>query len=238
MVTLTVVTLESPAVFEHGLGRLLGVVEGIVLLPEVVLQNTDSGTEPGERLAVIALSHSEALDQKLGQANGVGIGGVHRRQPLGQQRDFALTVDRSKVRLELLFQKNKRGLAAGRVQQHENVVPAAVFRNIGEITDDGLGLVGSKPAKQGPENTALAESAADIPAVEENLHGEIRVLRIGTEETLGNLFIALTAQRADGCKKIQAVPAGGAEGDGAVFGISLISFFFQEFQHGKASFFC
>ena len=59
LISLAVVAEKRLAILEHCLGRLLLIVEGIVSLTQVVLDDTDVGTELYKRLAVGFLPHSK-----------------------------------------------------------------------------------------------------------------------------------------------------------------------------------
>ena len=232
-VALAVVAPEGPAVLEHGLGGLLGVVEGVILLPQVVLQDPDPGAQTHQRLAVVPVRQAEGPGDLLCQRHRLRVGGVHRGEPLAQQGNVAALLQGGQVRLKLLLQQGESRLAAGGVQQHQHIVPAAVLRDVGEISHHGARLVEGEPAEDDAKDAPLAQAAPDVPGEEQDLHGQIPVLRIGLHEALFDLQIALPSQGADGGEKIQAVLPGAAVGQGAVFGIGFVCDSLQEFQHGK-----
>ena len=232
-IALAVIAQERLAVFEHGFGRLPGIVEGVIHLAEVVLQDTDPGAELRQCLAIVAVRQTKGPGGQLGQHDCLLVGCVYRGEPLAEQRDLAAGLQRGKVSLKLLSQQSQGLLAAGSFQQDEHIIPTAVLRNIGQVFHNRALLVKCEPGENAPKYTALAEAAAHVTGIEQDLHGEIRVLCIRFQKSAADLLIISMAQGSDGGKKIQAVLPAGAAGDGAVFGFGFVCKFLQDFQHGK-----
>ena len=90
-----------------------------------------------------------------------------------------------------------------------------------------------QPIEYGAEHPPLAQTAPDVPGEEQDLHGQVGVLGIGAQEAGGDIFFRGVAQGAHGGEQVEAVSAGAAVGDGAVFGICKVGFLFQFFQHRK-----
>ena len=104
---------------------------------------------------------------------------------------------------------------------------------MGQIADHGGGGAERQMAQNGAEHPPLAQTAPDIPGEEQDLHGRVGILGIGAHKAPQDLVVWPAAESADGGKEIHAVLAAGAVGKRTVFGIGLIGFVFQIFQHGK-----
>ena len=230
-VALPVIPEKSLAVLEHCAGRLPGVVERIVRLAQIVLKNPDPCTQRRERLAVLRLAHAELLRKQLRGSNHISVGRVHRGQPLSEQGNLAVTLQRSQVRLKLLLQQRNRQRMQGRVQQKQKVVPAAVLRNQPEIAGKAGRAVLRQVTQQHAEHTPLAEAAAHIAGIKEHLHGELSVLGKGTQEALLDFRLILRTQRADGGKKVQDIRTGAPGGDRTVLGEGPVRRLLHILQH-------
>ena len=65
VIALTIVSQECFLVFEHGLGRLLGIVERVVLLTEIILYDADFLSQFYKGLAIFRIRHSEIAGDTL-----------------------------------------------------------------------------------------------------------------------------------------------------------------------------
>ncbi len=233
-VAVSVIAQEGLAIFEHGLGGLLGVIEGVIPLSEIVLDDADASPQGGQGLAVVPFGQTEGTGDEPGFRHRLPAGGIGGGQPLSQQGYVALSGQGGKVLPELPAQQLQGLFAAGGVQQDEDVVPAAVLGDVGQVLHEGALLVGGKPGEDAPEHPALSQTAPHVPGKEEDLHGQVRVLRVRLEKTRADLLIVGMAQGADGGEQVQAGISAGAAGDGSVFGIGLVCGILQHFQHGIA----
>ena len=102
-------------------------------------------------------------------------------------------------------------LCAGRcIQEDEDVVPAAVLCDQWQIPNERSFLILREPFGQNTEYPALAQAAANVAGIEENLHGEIRIRSIRAKEVALDLGITLGAKRADRREQVKACRTGAA----------------------------
>ena len=104
-VPLAVVAQEGLAVLIQSFGGLLGVIEGVILLAEVVLDDVDMGAEGDESLAVGGIGQTEMTGDLLAVSHRLGVGGIDRGEPLGQQGDLPAALQSGIVRIELRLQQ-------------------------------------------------------------------------------------------------------------------------------------
>ena len=236
LITGTVISHKCTAVSEHRLGGLSGVVEGVISLSQVVLDDADLCAQGRQSLAILCIVHSERPGKALCCLNRFRIGCVHGRQPLAKQGYRLSRLKSLLICKELLTQQFFRCPACRGVQQDKDIVPAAILRNVGKIPNQGRHLVFRQPPEDRPEHRPLAETAADITGIEENLHGQIRILGKGAQETVFDLFLVLHPKRTDRCKQVQAVGACSAKCHCAVFSIGSVRYSLQKIQHDILSF--
>ena len=223
-VAFAVISHESLAVLEHGLGGLFGVIKSVVPFPQIVFEDADSGAQGAEGFAVLGVVHVHSPGDALGGSDRVFAGGVDRGQPLAQQGDGTAVLQSGAVVHQLRFDFRQGFLLAGSSHQDQEVVEAAILRNVRNALLQGLRLVFRQPFENCPKDAALADAASDIPGVEQNLHGKVRVFGISAEEPAGDFLAALSAQRADGGEEVQALGLGGPICNRAVFSVSQVCF--------------
>ena len=227
-----VVAQEGPPVFEHRLGGLFGVVEGIVPLPEVVLDDADLLPQGRQGPAVCLIGHPQIPGHALCLTDRLPVGGIDGGQPLGKQGHLRL---RGQVGLQLSGNDAKGVALAGGAHQRHQVVIAAVFRDQRQVPAQGIGPVIRQPAQDHPEHPALAQAPPDVPAEEQDLHGQVRVLRIGPDKAPDDVLLLRRPDRADGREQVQAVGACAGVGHRAVFRAGDVRLIFQLLQHMHSS---
>ncbi len=233
-VAFPVTAKECLAIFQHGLGGLLRIREGVILFPEVILQDPDPAAQPGESLAVLSVGHVQGAGNLPGHGHGLGVGGIDGGQPLGKQGGPLCRA--CQILLELAADQLQRILPAGSIQQGQQVVVAAVFADQVDILQEGLGLMPGKPAQDGSEYLPLPQTLPDVPGEEQDLHGQIRIFRIGHGEPLGDFLLRGMADGTDGGKQVQTVGLGACIGCCSVFGTGQIRFLFQKAKHNPPFF--
>ena len=124
---------EGFAVLEHGLGGLLGIVKGIVLLPEIVLDDADSLTELRQHLAERGIVHSKKAGDALCHADGIGVGCVDGGQPLGQQAHIVTHIHCYIVLAQLILDQVQGIFFACGTHQSQQVIPPTIFCYVGKI---------------------------------------------------------------------------------------------------------
>ena len=82
-------------------------------------------------------------------------------------------------------------------------------------------------ADESAENIALAESAADVADVKQELHCELGVFDIGSVKEADEFLLGLAAHASGDGKKVKAGIGGGAVCPCAVHSAGLARFFFQ-----------
>ena len=59
IIAVSIISHEGLTILEHGLGGLLGVIEGVVFFAQVVLDDADLGAQGAQRFAVLGVVHSQ-----------------------------------------------------------------------------------------------------------------------------------------------------------------------------------
>jgi hypothetical protein len=82
------------------------------------------------------------------------------------------------------------------IEQGEQIVPASIFRNVLEIPAQFFGMLFSRILQKVAEDLTLTLSTTDIPAIEERLHRQTRILGHGRSEQLDRIiFLATNSTR-------------------------------------------
>ena len=232
VIALTIITQECFPVFEHGLGRLLRIVERVVLLAEMILYDADFPSQPYKGLAILRIGHSKIAGDALCFADRLCVGRIYRRKPFRQQGHLCV---RRKVGLQLLANGTQSILFAGRADERYQIVVASELRDKLNVLAQGLRFVLSQPIDDHAEHPALTKASANIASEEQDLHGNIRVLRICADKASDDFLIVGCTERADPCEQIQTVRHCACVGNCAVFCVGNIRLTLQMIQHFNSS---
>ena len=75
IIAVSIISHEGLTILEHGLGGLLGVIEGVVFFAQVVLDDADLGAQGAQRFAVLGVVHTHRTGNSLRQ-QGHGLAGL------------------------------------------------------------------------------------------------------------------------------------------------------------------
>lgn len=126
-------------------------------------------------------------------------------------------------------------LFAGRADERYQIVVASELRDQLDILAQGLRSVLGKPMDNNAEHPALTKATANIASEEQDLHGNIRVLRICADKASDDFLIVGCTERADACEQIQTVRHCACVGNCAVFCVGNIRLTLQMIQHFNSS---
>lgn len=126
-------------------------------------------------------------------------------------------------------------LFAGRADERYQIVVASELRDQLDILAQGLRSVLGKPIDDNAEHPALTKATANIASEEQDLHGNIRVLRICADKASDDFLIVGCTERADRCEQIQTVRHCACVGNCAVFCVGNIRLTLQMIQHFNSS---
>ena len=231
---LPVVALEGAAVLQHRLGGHGLVVHLLRLLRrQLALGQADAGAKGGHQAAVFLLLHAQSLDQPLRSLAGAGAGGVVRGHPLRQQRDVSAFVaglpalQSSLVLGQLDLDGLNRLPLRGGAQQAQEVVPAAKLCDVGHVLPCRFRPSAGHVPQQRAEQLPFAHAAADVPQVEQQLHGQLGGLDVGLLEQRDLVRRPAVAHAAGHREEVQAGVAGGTVGLGPVQGAGVVGFGLQ-----------
>ena len=224
LIALAVVPDKRLAVLEHRAGCLLGVIKGIVTLAQTVLDDVGVLPQRRQRLPVLLFRQIKCRRDLPAVCTGLRRGGIDRRQPLCQQRNRLAALHSGAVRIQLCADDRQCVRLACRAQQRTQIVVTAVFCNHPDIPADSLRLVLCKRLHCDPEEPALAEAAAGITDIKQDLHRPGRILCVGTDHGSGDVIFRRGAHPASTEEQIQTVRSGGCMCQRTVFGAGQISF--------------
>ena len=189
--------------------------------------------QPGQHPAIGLRLHVQGPDDLLGEKPGACAGCVLRGQPLGQQGDGRLQIagfaplHGGEILVQLRTDDADGAVVCGRVQQAQQIVPAAVLGDVGHVLPGGFRPGVGHVLEQGAEQLPLAHALADVAHVEEQLHGQLRRFDVGLVKELDLLLRPAIAHAAGHGEEIQTGLSGGSVGHGAVHGAGEIGFFLQ-----------
>ena len=228
---------KGTAVFEHCLGRHCFVVDFFrTFCSQAAFHQADAGAKSGYQSAVFPLLHSQGIDQACRSPARAGAGGIVRRQPFCQQRNVSIfltcapALQGFSVLGELFLNDVDSFFFRGCFQKTEQIVPAAEFCNISNILSCGFRPCKCDMTEQSTEEFPLAHSAADVPQMEEQLHGKIGSFDVGSVEQIDLVNGAAIAHTACHCKEIQTGVSCAAMCFRAVQSTGIIGFCFQIIQ--------
>ena len=204
-IAFAVVPVEGLAILEHSLGRLLGVIKGIVLLTKAILDDADVLTEFDQGLAVCSVGHSKESCDFLGISNGLGIGCVDRRQPLCKQADIVAHIHGVQICLQLLLDHTQSVFFAGGAHEAQQIVPTTVLCNVGNVLLGRSRCVLCEPLQAHAEHLSLAQATSYITGKKQSFHRQIGIFSEGPNETIEDFLLATASQCTDGCEQIQAI---------------------------------
>ena len=231
-IALPIISQEGFPVFEHGLGRLLRVVERVVLLAEMILYDADFLSQLYKGLAILRIGHSKIAGDALCFTDCLSVGCIYGRQPFRQQGHLCV---RRKVGLQLLANGTQSVLFTGRADERYQIVITPKLRDQLDILAQRLRSVLSQPIDDNAEHPALTKASANIASEEQDLHSNIRVLRICADKASDDFLIVGCTERADHCKQIQTVRHCACVGNCAVFCVGNIRLTLQMIQHFNSS---
>lgn len=197
-VPIAIISHKCLPILEHGLGGLLGVVKGVVFFAQVILDDANLRAQGTQRFAVLGVVHTQRPGNALCHADNILIGRIDRGQPLGQQRHRLASLQGGTVSVQLLFDELQHLVLAGRAHQGQQIIAAAILRDVLDVFLQGSRLVAGQPLENGTEDATLADAAPNISCEEQSLHGQIRILGISTEEPICDLLVAFSAKAANG----------------------------------------
>ena len=209
---------------EHCFGRLFGIVEGIVLLAEVIFNDADLHPQCAKGFAVLCIVHTQRTGDMLCLPNHVIVGGIGRWEPLGQKGCRFARLQRFAIGFELLFDIRKSLPLTFGTHQGKEIVIASILCNVGDVLFHRLRLIVRKPLEDGAEDAALPDTATDISCEKQRFHGEISILCVCAEESICDLLVTLPSECADGRKQIQTLRLGGLICNRSVFRMGQIRF--------------
>ena len=85
------------------------------------------------------------------------------------------------------------------------------------------------------EHPALTKATANIASEEQDLHGNIRILRICADKASDDFLIVGSTERTNCCKQIQTVRHCACVGNCAILCVGNIRLIFQMIQHFNSS---
>ena len=244
--TLPVIAQKGGAVLIHRPGGLLSVIKGVVLFPEIILQNPQLSPESRKNLPVLTLPHpAEGRNPLSAGALGL-IRSIHRRQPLGKKGDihclsccfsfFSLSLlQRPDIRFQLHLNQTQRIHLTGRIHEGQQVIIPPVLRDISQVSPYRLRCIVCKKLQDNAEHPAFPQSLPDIPGKEENLHRQVPVLGKGPDKPVKNHLLTGMAHTAHRPKQIQAIRKGRPIRRCTILRIRSVRFHLQHIQHRSTS---
>ena len=204
-IPLGVMAQKGLAVLQHGCGGLFLVGKGIILLPKPVLQQLHVCAQTGERAAVVRFTHAELPRQIPALPDRFRGGCVHRGEPLGQERDRLTALHTACVFLQLTRDHGHGICFTGRAKKDEQVIIPAHLSDPGQVLPHRLRFMVREIADQDTENTALAQSAADVAGIEQGAHGKVRILGVRAYKASDDPLLGCFTQGTDGAEEIQTM---------------------------------
>ena len=229
LIAFTIVAIERFAVLEHGLGGLLGIVKGIVLHAEAILNDANTLAEFYQGLTILSIIHTEVAGNPLGTQDSLGIGCINGRQPLCQQADIVSHIHSVQICLQLLLDYKQSVLLTGSTHKAQQIVPTTVLCNVGNVLLGRSRLVLCKPLQAHTEHLSLAKATAYIAGKEKSLHCQVGIFSEGPDKAPQDLLFARASQCADSREQIQAIRIGCCMRNSTILSIGAIHFIFQMF---------
>ena len=224
IIAVSIISQEGLAILEHCFGRLLGVVEGIVFLTEVIFNNADLCSQSAKGFAVLSIVHAQCTGNMLCLPDRILVRGIDGWEPFGQKGYRFTCLQRFAIGFELLFDIRKNHPLAFGTHQSKEIVIASILCNVGDVLFHRLRLIVRKPLEDGAEDAALPDTATDISREKQRFHGEISILCVCAEESICDLLVTLPSECADGRKQIQTLRLGGLICNRSVFRMGQIRF--------------
>ena len=117
IIAVSIISHEGLTILEHGLGGLLGVIEGVVFFAQVVLDDADLGAQGAQRFAVLGVVHTHHTGNSLRLPDHIFVGGIDGGEPLGQQGHGLAGLQSGKVSCQLFFDQLQHLAFAGGAHQ-------------------------------------------------------------------------------------------------------------------------
>ena len=155
------------------------------MLPQfqvTMLYDADFLSQLYKGLAILRIGHSKIAGDALCFANRLCIGHIYRRKPFRQQGHLCV---RRKVGLQLLANGTQSVLFTGRADERYQIVIMPKLRDQLDILAQRLRSVLDNNA----EHPALTKTTANIAPEKQNLHSNIRVLRICADKASDDFLI-------------------------------------------------
>ena len=229
LIAFTIVAIEGFAVLEHGLGGLLGIVEGIVLHAKAILDDADALAEFYQSLAILGIAHAEVTGNPLGMQDSLSVGCVDGRQPLCQQADIVAHIHGVQICLQLLLDHTQSVFFAGGAHEAQQIVPTAILRNVRNVLLGRSRCVLCQPLQAYTKYLSFAKTTTYVTCKEQSLHRQIGIFSEGPNETIEDFLLRRTSQCADGCEQIQTIRIGRCMSNGTILGVGAVCLILEIF---------
>ena len=159
------------------------------MLPQfqvTMLYDADFFSQLYKGLAILRIGHSKIAGDALCFANRLCVGRIYRRKPFRQQGHLCV---RRKVGLQLLANGTQSVLFTGRADERHQIVITPKLRDQLDILAQRLRSVLGKPIDNNAEHPALTKTTANIAPEKQNLHSNIRILRICADKASDDFLI-------------------------------------------------
>ena len=183
-----------------------------------LFNDVDAGPQNGKGLAVLLGGHAESLTSQLTIMTSFIRACILGLQPLCQQRG-GLTLD---IQHKLLLHKSKHFLFQRSADEHIQVIPTTILRNVLHIAGHSFGMVASKVLDNNAEESALTLTATHIAQIEQTLQCIFRILYKCLLEHQQNITVRALTHRTTHSEHIKQSTFSGLMGNCAILGVGVV----------------
>ena len=173
------------------------------ILRHKTLNDINTSTQNRQSLTILARSHAHISLGNMSQLTRLCRTSILRLQPLTQQRR-SLALD---IQSQLALNELKCVLLQRSVNEHIQVVPTTILRNMLNHITNCICIMLSHILHDSAEETALTLASAHITQIKQALHSIYRVLLICLLEHQNNVLIRTSTHSTTQCEHIIQVSA-------------------------------